>query len=225
MLEDDIMDFDLDSVDYILQTTRSVRKRLDLTRPVDVNTVTKCLDIALQAPTGSNAQGWKWLIVTDKEKISKIGEYYRKSFITYSTSGRPPRRADPEQQKRVVDSSTYLADHMSKVPMMIFACVKGKLTNNVNSAMVASLYGSVIPAAWSLMLSLRARGIGSAWTTLHMSYEKECNEILGIPDNVTTAVMLPVAYFTGETFKKAKRIPAKEITFWDTWGKTEKNYD
>ncbi len=209
------MDYDLDSVDYILQTTRSVRKRLDLTRQVDENVVMQCLEIAIQAPTGSNAQGWKWLIVTDKEKIAKIGAYYKKSFIAYSSSGSGPKKVDPNQQKRVIDSSSYLAEHMGDVPMLIFACVSGR-TNDV--AMAAGLFGSIIPAAWSLMLSLRARGIGSAWTTLHMAYEKECNAILGIPDNVTTAVMLPIGYFTGESFHKAKRNPAKDFTYWDTWG-------
>jgi nitroreductase len=209
------MNYDLASIDYILQTTRSVRKRLDLSKPVNVDVVMKCLEIALQAPTGSNAQGWKWLIVTDKDKISKVGNYYKQSYKVYSSSGSPPRRVDPNQQKKVADSASYLADHMEEVPMMIFACVSGRTTD---SRLAAGLYGSVIPAAWSLMLALRARGIGTSWTTLHLSYEKECNEILGIPENITTAAMLPIAYFTGETFSKAKRIPAKEVTFWDTWG-------
>ena len=105
---------------------------------------------------------------------------------------------------------------MSEVPMLIFACVRGKAEN---SALAAALYGSVIPAAWSLMIALRARGIGSAWTTLHLAYEKECNEILNIPDYITTAVMLPVAYFTGDTFKKANRLPVNGVTYWDAWGK------
>lgn len=209
------MDYDLASVDYILTTTRSVRKRLDLTKAVDENVVSQCLEIAIQAPTGSNAQGWKWLIVTNKQKIAKIGEFYKKSFLAYASSGSGPKKVDPNQQKRVVDSSMFLAEHMSEVPMLIFACVKGQAPNN---AMAAGLFGSIIPAAWSLMLSLRARGIGAAWTTLHLVYEKECNEILGIPENITTAVMLPVGYFTGETFKKAKRLPVKDVVYWDSWG-------
>ncbi len=212
------MEYDLDSVDYILQTTRSVRKRLDLTRPVDENIIKECLEIALQAPTGSNAQGWKWLIVTDKEKITKIGEYYKKSFSAYYASGSPPKKVDPAQQKRVTDSASYLADHMGEVPMLIFACVKGR-TTEISQA--AGLYGSIIPAAWSLMLALRTRGVGAAWTTLHLAYEKECNEILGIPDYITTAVMLPVGYFTGETFKKAKRLPLKDVLYWDSWGNSK----
>ena len=212
------MDYDLESIDYILQTTRSVRKRLDLESPVDEKVVTECLKIALQAPTGSNAQGWKFLVVTDKEKIAKIGEFYKKSFSAYYASGSPPKKVDPAQQKRVTDSASYLANHMGEVPMLIFACVKGRATD---SALAAGLYGSIIPAAWSLMIALRARGIGSAWTTLHLSYERECNEILGIPDYITTAVMLPVAYFTGETFKKAKRLPLKDVVYWDSWGNSK----
>lgn len=214
------MDYDLKSIDYILQTTRSVRKRLDLSREVEKDIVLECLDIALQAPTGSNAQGWKWLIVTDSETKQKIGEYYKKSFYAYaknSASGNQTVR-NPKQQKRVYDSASYLAEHMGEVPMMIFACVEGKTKN---PGLAAGLFGSIMPAAWSLMIALRARGIGSAWTSLHLTYETECNEILGIPDTITTAVMLPVAYFKGDTFKKAKRIPAKEVTFWNRWGKQE----
>jgi nitroreductase len=209
------MEFDLASVDYILETTRSVRKRLDLTRPVDREVVMECLDIALQAPTGGNAQGWNWLVVTEAGKKAKIGDYYKRSFKAYARGGRIPGRGNPNQLKKVYDSASYLADHMGEVPMMVFACVHGRPVNN---QLAAGLYGSIIPAAWSLMLALRARGIGAAWTTLHLAYEKECNKILGIPDNVTTAALLPVAYFTGETFKKAKRLPAEELTYWETWG-------
>ena len=211
------MEYDLASVDYILETTRSVRKRLDLTRPVDRDVVMQCLDIALQAPTGSNAQGWMWLIVTDADKKSQIGEYYNKAFDAYLKrvkTARPGNQA-PTDQEKLVSSAAYLADHMGEVPMMIFACIQGRAKKN---HIAAGLYGSIIPAAWSLMLALRARGIGAAWTTLHLAYEKECNEILGIPKNVTTAVLLPVAYFTGETFKKAKRVPARELTYWESWG-------
>lgn len=216
------MEFDLQSVDYILETTRSVRKRLDLSRPVDRDVVKRCLDIATQAPTGSNQQGWKWLIVTDAEKKARIAEHYKQAWYEYSRevgrfTANTPRS---EQMQRVVSSAQYLADHMGEAPMMIFACVEGRATNSF-SASSAGLYGSIIPAAWSLMLALRARGIGAAWTTLHLTYEKECNEILGIPDSVTTAVLLPVAYYRGETFQKADRIPASELTYWESWGETD----
>jgi nitroreductase len=214
------MEYDIASVDYILETTRSVRKRLDLTRPVDREVVMECLDIALQAPSGSNAQGWRWLIVTDPDKKARIGEYYKRAFTAYIKGGRPnqAREHGPTAREKLVSSATYLADHMGEVPMMIFACIQGRAKS---PGAAAGLYGSIIPAAWSLMLALRTRGIGAAWTTLHLTYEKECNELLGIPADVTTAVLLPVAYFTGETFKKAWRVPARELTYWETWGQGE----
>lgn len=213
------MNYDLNSVDYILETTRSVRKRLDLTRPVDRDVVMRCIEIALQAPTGSNRQGWKWLVVTDADKKARIGQYYKDSWYAYSRVA--VRAGDGEQpsaqMKRVISSARYLADHMGEVPMMIFPCVEGR-AGDASPAANAGLYGSIIPAAWSLMLALRARGIGAAWTTLHLGYEKECNEILGIPENITTAALLPAAYFTGDTFKKADRIAADELTYWESWG-------
>ena len=213
------MEYDLSSVDYILETTRSVRRRLDLSRPVDPDVVMRCLDIALQAPTGSNQQGWRWLILTDADKKAKIGAYYKQSWYDYAKSA--PRSApgsEPTaQMQRVISSARYLADHMGEAPMMIFPCVHGRAVDS-SPAANAGLYGSILPAAWSLMLALRARGIGAAWTTLHLNYERECHEILGIPDDVTTAALLPVAYFTGETFKKAARAPASELAYWESWG-------
>ena len=211
------MNYDLASVDYILETTRSVRKRLDMSRPVPTDLVMEALEVALQAPTGSNNQGWRWLIVTDKTKIAQVGEHYRKSFMAYAGDAKRPESEDPrvQQQWRVTSSARYLADHMHEVPMLVFACIKGRLAAGEDGA---GLFGSSIPAAWSLMLALRARKVGSAWTTLHLRYEKECNAILGIPDDITTSVMLPVAYFSGETFKKATRIPAAALTYFDTWG-------
>lgn len=211
------MEYDLASVEYILSTTRSVRKRLDLSRPVEKEVVMECLEIALQAPTGSNRQGWRWLIVTDPDIKVQVGAYYKRSYDAYSqaTLRSSKSHLGSEDLRKLAGSASYLAEHMGEVPMMIFACIQGRPRPGSNQA---GFYGSIIPAAWSLMLALRARGIGAAWTTLHLAYEQACNQILGIPDDVTTAALLPVAYFTGETFNKAKRIPAEEVTYWETWG-------
>lgn len=215
------MEYDLASVDYILQTTRSVRKRLDLTRDVPMDVVMECLEIALQAPTGGNAQSWKWLILTDADKKAKIGAYYKQSFEAYVKRGGSsgPGNQNPTDQRKVYSSASYLSDHMGEVPMMIFPCVHGRVEKAGVGAQ-AGLYGSILPAAWSLMLALRARGIGAAWTTLHLTYEKECADILGIPDDVTVAALLPVAYFTGDTFQIARRLPAKDVTYFDSWGES-----
>lgn len=217
---------DLNTVDKLLTTTRTVRKRLDLTRPVDLDVIRECLSLAIQAPTGSNRQGWRFLVITDAAKRAAIGEYYRESFEIYLG----PQRArlddangvsDPAQRQsiRVTQSALYLAEHMHEVPVHIIACIQGRPTNP-RPLDQAGHYGSILPAAWSLMLALRSRGLGSAWTTLHLRYEAEVAALLGIPDDVTQAALLPVAYYTGDDFRPAKRRPAREITYWDRWGTT-----
>ena len=211
---------DLATVDKLLTTTRSVRKRLDLERPVEREVIMECIEIALQAPTGSNAQGWHFVVVTDPEKKAKIADYYNQSWEKYSTRRTEPtdgQRAVKGQMKKVISSSAYLAENLANVPVMIIPCIEGRVETSPQWIQ-AGLYGSILPAAWSLMLALRARGLGSAWTTLHLRYEKETSELLGIPETVTQAALLPVAYFTGDDFKPAERLPAAELTSWDTWG-------
>jgi nitroreductase len=211
---------DLAVTDHLLTTTRSVRKRLDLSRPVDPKIVEQAINVAIQAPTGSNAQDWYFIVVTDPDKRKAIADLYRKSADEYRNRPRPTYAAgDPraEQQKRLAKSGAYLYQHLHEVPMFVFAAVEGRFENEP-PFMQASRYGSILPAAWSFMLALRARGVGSAWTTLALRYEKEIAKLLGIPDNITLAVMMPVAYYTGSDFKPAKRLPAKEHTYWNTWG-------
>lgn len=214
---------DLASVDKLLTTTRSVRKRLDLERPVPPEIIEECLEIAIQAPTGSNSQGWHFMVVTDAEKKAKIGDLYKQSFFIYARSNqeqaesRGNRDHDLEQQGRVVKSAVYLAQNMHKVSVMVIPCIEGRV-ETLGPMAQAGLYGSILPAAWSFMLALRARGLGSSWTTLHLRYEKEIAEILGIPSYITQAALLPVAYYTGEDFKPAKRVPAPKVTSWESWG-------
>ncbi|MBV9358715.1 MAG: nitroreductase family protein [Chloroflexi bacterium] len=204
----------------LLTTTRSVRRRLDLTRPVPPELITECVEIATQAPTGSNRQQWQWVIVTDAEKRQFVGECYRKSWYDYAAGSRPTfGPADPraERQDRVRTSARYLADHMGEVPALVLACIEGRVEGQANLAM-AGLYGSILPAAWSFMLAARLRGLGSAYTTLHLAYEREVAELLGIPfDRVTQAALLPVAYYTGESFQPAARVPLEGILHWDRW--------
>ena len=214
---------DLTSIDKLLTTTRSVRKRLDLERPVPPEIIAECLEIAIQAPTGGNSQGWHFMIVTDAAKKAQIGELYKESFYIYARSrqeqmeSRGSREHDADQQGRVVKSAVYLAQNMHKVPLMVIPCIEGRV-ENLEPMAQAGLYGSILPAAWSLMFALRARGLGAAWTTLHLRYEKEIAEILGIPNHITQAALLPVAYYNGEDFKPAKRVPAVEVTSWNSWG-------
>jgi nitroreductase len=213
-------DLDRATVDRLLTTTRSVRKRLDFERPVEPEVIEECLELALQAPSGSNRQGWHFVIVTDADKKLAIAEVYRKNFEVYDASPRPEydeTDARASQQDKVHSSAAYLAQNMEKAPVLIIACLEGR-PKNPSPASQAGFYGSILPAAWSLMLALRSRGLGSAWTTMYLSHEDQVAELLGIPDNVTQAVLLPVAYYTGDSFKPAKRLPLEQVTHWNSWG-------
>lgn len=213
---------DLETVDHLLTTTRSVRKRLDMKRPVDLDVIERCIEIAFQAPTGSNAQGWHMVVVTDTAKRAALGKLYKQAFDNYRSlaeSAPQMQQGDPrrDQTVRIIDSASYLAEHLGEAPLHIIPCIEGRIENGP-VVMQASVYGSILPAVWSLMLALRARGLGSAWTTLHLVYEKEAAELLGIPAHVTQTALLPVAHFTGSDFKPAKRLPARESTHWNSWG-------
>ncbi len=209
---------DLKTVDHLLTTTRAVRKRLDFSRPVPDELIAECIEIAFQAPTGSNRQGWSFVVVTDPGKKKALGGIYRRVFENYAQT---PQAEYPEgdrrrdQQPKVRDSATYLAEHMHEAPALVIACLEGKPPARGSQA---GYYGSILPAVWSFMLAARARGLGTAWTSMHLVHERECAELLGIPENVTQAVLTPVAYYTGDGFRPANRMPARELTHWNTWG-------
>jgi nitroreductase len=206
----------------VLTTTRSVRKRLDFDRPVPRGLLIECLEVALQAPTGSNSQGWQWVIVTDADKRRVIGELYRKSWYAYAASGRQRYAADDprrEQLPRVASSAQYLADRMHEVPAMVIPCIEGRVdTPGTSNLAMAGLYGSILPAAWSFMLAARARDLVGTWTTLHLAYEREVADLLGIPyERYTQAALITVGFSTGGDFKPAQRIPLEGIVHWETW--------
>lgn len=224
----DLATTELATVDHLLTTTRSVRKRLDLQRPVERALIEECLELAIQAPSGSNRQGWHFVVVTDVEKRRVIGDFYRKAFKHYLVENEQPEleplRTNSAEMtnsagaKRILRSAIYLSQTIQHVPVHIIPCVEGRVEEAGQMAQ-ASLYGSILPATWSLMLALRSRGLGSVWTTLHLAYEREIAQLLNIPSTVTQAALLPVAYYTGDTFKPAKRIPTAQITHWDHWEK------
>ena len=209
------MDFDLSQTDALLSTTRAVRKRLDLERDVPDDVLLECLQLAVQAPTGSNRQGWRWLVVRDPEKKQGLAELYRQAGGDYLKQAALDAQGQG-QTSRVLDSANYLAQNFEKVPVMVIPMIIGRLDDeNVNSA--AGLFGSILPAVWSFQLALRSRGLGSCLTTLHLGLEKETAELLEIPDHITQAALLPVAYTIGTHFKPAARPPVAEITYLDTY--------
>jgi nitroreductase len=211
--------FDLSETDRLLSTTRSVRKRLDLEREVPSSVITECLELAVQAPTGNNGQGWRWIVVTDAAKRRELARMYNEGGRGYLASA-AGQEMDP-QTKRVYESALFLTDILERVPVHVIPCITGGRAESTMNIMSASTYGSIIPAAWSFMLALRSRGLGSAWTTLHLFKEQEAAELLGVPyDQVTQIALLPVAYTVGTDFKPASRPPVEGITYWDTWDET-----
>ncbi|WP_040801040.1 nitroreductase family protein [Nocardia higoensis] len=216
------MEVDL-STDELLSTTRTVRKRLDFDRPVPLEVVRECLELAVQAPSGSNSQGWHWVVVTDAEKRRQLGELYRRGFEAYAAAPEYLSRrntGDAEADavgRRVASSAEYLAERMGQAPVLLIPCL-GNRVDGAASAHSASYWGSLFPAVWSFCLAARSRGLGTAWTTLHLSYEREAAEVLGIPyDKVTQGAMLPVAYTKGTDFKPAPRKSLDPIVHIDSW--------
>ncbi len=206
--------------DELLTTTRTVRKRLDLSRPVPPELIRECLEVALQAPSGSNRQGWHWIVVTDADRRRAIGEVYRRSTEQYLESGGAAGKLfadDPGRrpvQQRVGDSVAYLGERMADVPVLVLPCLQ---VDTLPAGNQAGLWGSLLPAAWSFMLAARARGLGTAWTTLHLAYEDEVAVILGLPAGLRQGVLIPTAYYTGTDFRPASRQPLDEVLHWDGW--------
>lgn len=210
---------DLATVDQLLTTTRCVRKRLDLSRKVEAAIIERCIEIAIQAPTAGNAQNFNFVVVTETDKRAAIVTIARETWNAFDSGG-DPLNPYPEsdlrhgQYRRTFDSARYLIKHLHDVPVLIFCCIE--VRPGLDSP--PALWGSILPAAWSLMLALRARGLGSTWVTGMLQRENDLARLLGIPENVKQAVVFPVAYFKGEDFKPAKRLPAKNFIHWNSWG-------
>jgi nitroreductase len=201
---------DLATVDKMLTTTRAVRRRLDLARPVSREVVLECLRLAIQAPTGSNMQTWRWLVVTDPAKRAVIADFYRNPTPPASVR---PSPADVIAQSSLFESARYLSEHFHEVPVLVIPCIE-------ESGGPAGWAPSIYPAVWSFMLALRSRGLGSCMTTAHLYHRDETAELLGVPPGFAQACLIPVAYYSGEDFRPAKRRPVEEITYWDEWGAT-----
>lgn len=213
------------TVDELLTTTRAVRKRLDLTRDVDQALIRECLELAVQAPSGSNTQDWHFVVVRDRDQRAALAGLYARSYARYRESRSYAGRVgagDPERaevQQRVASSADHLAEHLHEVPVHLVPCIRRRLPPDAPQAAIASLYGSILPAVWSFMLAARSRGLGTAWTTLHLVHEEEAAELLGIPyDEVTQTALIPVAHYRGDTFRPAPREPLDDVVSVDRFG-------
>lgn len=212
------------SFDEVLTTTRSVRKRLDLAKPVPRELLMECLELAIQAPTGSNTQGWQWMFVTDPDKKKAIADIYRAGAQAYvKTGGAIPDfgEGDVRSERRgfVTDSVLYLAEHLHEVPVLMIPCLQGRV-EGAPPARSASFWASLFPAVWSFCLALRSRGLGSCWTSLHLvgDGEKQTADVLSIPfDTYSQGALVAIGYTKGTDFRPAKRLPVTELAHWDSW--------
>ena len=216
------------SNDELLGTTRAVRKRLDFDRPVSMEVIRECMELAVQAPTGSNAQGWQFMFVTDQGKREQIGDYYRQAYGIYrempvaihklhAGSGDNSLVAS---QGRSASSADYLSEHLAKAPVLMIPCIAGRTDKQAGNNVLAQsgIWGSIIPATWNFMLAARARGLGTAWTTLHLMHEKEIAGLLGIPyEEYTQVALIPIAYTRGADFKPAYRPPVETVMHVNNW--------
>jgi nitroreductase len=197
--------------DELLSTTRSVRKRLDFERPVERELLEQCVDLAFQAPSGGDAQSWHFVLVTDPGRKRLLSDLYRRS-----KAENDPSTVSPDKQ-RTMDSSSYLAEHLQEVPVLVIPCIEGRV-EDASFMVQAVTWGSILPAAWSFMLAARARGLGTAWTSLHLAYEREAADVVGIPyERVMQTALIPVAHSIGTDFKPGPRGPRDERVHWDRW--------
>lgn len=207
--------FDLDAVDLLLSTTRAVRRRLDLTRPVPRELVLECIALSQQAPTASNTQRWRWILVDDPAVRAELGAIYARALPALAFS--PTATAEDDQSKRVHAAAEWLAHHLGEVPLLAVACLEDRLPPDSPTVRSSAFFGSIYPAIWSFQLALRSRGLGSTLTTLHLLYEQEVADLLGIPTDVTQVALLPVAYTVGLDFKPAHRPDAATVVSWNRW--------
>ena len=202
--------------DELLATTRAVRRRLDLSRPVEREVLEECLRLAQQAPTSSFAQNWHFVVVTDPGTRAALGGLWRTVAESY-VQRRAAAAAADARLARMSDNVRYLADHIHEVPVHVIPCVEGR-TDGKPAAAQASRWASIIPATWSFMLAARARGLGTVWTTFHLRHEREAAELLGIPyERVMQAALIPVAYTVGTEFRAGPRRPLDTMVHWDRW--------
>ena len=207
--------------DELLSTTRAVRKRLDLTRPVPDDLIRECVALALQAPSGSNQIAMRFVVVRDRAKIQAIADVYAQCWEIYASSpgfAGKIKRDSPDaqaQQDRVADSATYLARHMNECPVLVLGCTTSRRLDGVPAVQAASALGNILPAMWSFMLAARARGLGTAWTTIHLMMEEAVADIVDIPfDAVQQVCLTPLAFTKGTNFKPAVRPDPDTVIDW-----------
>jgi nitroreductase len=198
------------SVDDVLTTTRTVRKRLDLSKPVPRAIIEECLELALQAPNGSNLNVWRWIVVDERATIATIARIYKAGLEAYAKDHWRANLGIPDEDK-LVDSAMTLLGVMDRVPALLIPLMPGRVEGK-NASDQAVMWGSIVQAVWSFCLALRERGLGSAWTTVTLERENDMADVLAIPfEQYTQVGLFPIAYTLGTDFKRAWRKPVSEV--------------
>lgn len=208
--------FDVASVDGALGTTRAVRLRLDLDRPVDDEIILDCIEVAEQAPTGGNMGSRRWVVVRDPAKKAALAELYVEAAGHWMIESRDRLAGTGHPGEPMMRSAAHLAEHLAEVPAIVIPCIIGRHDGSGRPG----LFDSILQSAWSFCVALRARGLGTAWTTAILQREDDLRAVLGIPDDLTPVALLPVAWTKGTDFRRAPRHPARDITFFDRWAVT-----
>jgi nitroreductase len=223
----------LSEIDHLLTTTKAVRRRLDLHRPVSREVVAECIRLACYAPNASNAQDWRWVVVDDPEQRALVGAHYR-ALVEPPVSQMLATKLSlgDEAGARISRSILYLAEHMAEVPVLVIPCydviaAESRYQQLISDPalqqaavggtheMTSGMYASILPAVWSFQLALRSRGLGSVLTTAHQSDQAGMAEILNIPLGWTQTALIPVAYTTGGDFTPAPRKPVEDVIVWN----------
>jgi nitroreductase len=202
-----------------------VRYRLDLQRPVERSLIEDCIRLACYAPTQSNTQEYRWVVVDDRELRSRVGECYR-AVVEENLRAVLAREVEHQRSSRVTKAALYLAQHMAEVPVMVLPCYDMAATarhyadimDRYDPSRIHTVYASVYPAVWSFQLACRSRGLGTTMTTAHLRNRETMAEILGLPDSWVQTCLIPVAHTIGEEFSRPDRRPVEEVLVWNQSG-------
>ena len=202
------------TIDEVLTTTRAVRKRLDTSRPVPRALIEECLELAFQAPSGSNKNLWRWIVVDDPRIVARLGAEYRAAMGVLQNGQQPSQFSDtsgsPDEAK-LLESAYALAEKIDQMPALLIPLMPGR-ADGKSVVEQAAMWGSIVQAVWSFMLALRSRGLGSCWATVTSRREREIADILGIPfEDYTQVGMFPIAYTVGTQFRRAWRKPVSDV--------------
>lgn len=200
------------------------------TDPVPDEIITKVLDAAIRAPSGSNAQSWLFIVVKDTEQRRKLGAVYKKAsdilMKLYAGAARPGH-IDEKKYERFMKAVVHLFDHMGDAPVLLVPCLRAsmwaggaKLPDDVKQKMAGSVRiagSSIYPAVQNIILACRAFGLGTVLTTIHAFFEDEVREILSLPPDVQTYALMPIGYPQGHHYQ-VKRKPVSEVVCLDHYG-------